>query len=119
MKRLALVLAALCVMCLSVTAFAADSPAKKLNLTNKSEVDIYTLYVSPTNAKQWEENLLQQNMLSNGDTVDVMISRTSANAEAWDVKVTDKQGNEMMWMSVPLNKAGQITLLPDGKFMAK
>ena len=74
--------------------------------------------LSPTNANDWEENLLKQETLPNGDKVDVEVSRTEK-AEAWDVKVTNKAGETMTWIGVPLNKAGQITLLPDGKYEAR
>ena len=43
------------------------------------------------------------------------MSRTEK-AEAWDIKVTNKAGETMTWVGVPLNKAGQITLLPDGQY---
>ena len=55
---------------------------------------------------------------ANGDKVDIEVSRTEK-AEAWDVKVTNKAGETMTWIGVPLNKAGQITLLPDGKYEAR
>ena len=59
--------------------------------------------------------MLKQGTLPNGDKVDVEVSRTE-NAEAWDIKVTNKAGETMTWIGVPLNKAGQITLLPDGQY---
>ena len=80
-----------------------------------AQYDIYTLYLSPTNANDWEENLLKEETLPNGDKVDLEVSRTEK-AEAWDIKVTNKAGETMTWVGVPLNKAGQITLLPDGQY---
>ena len=59
--------------------FAMD---KKINIFNGAQYDIYTLYLSPTNANDWEENLLKQETLPNGDKVDVEVSRTEK-AEAW------------------------------------
>lgn len=101
-------------------AFAGQAQAadKKINIFNGAEVDFYTLYLSPTNANAWQENLLEEKTLPNGDKAQIAFSRTE-NAEAWDVKVTDKDGNSMTWVGVPLNKAGDITLMPDGKYMAE
>lgn len=101
-------------------AFAGQAMAlqKKVNIFNGAEYDIYTLYLSPTNANQWEENLLKEETLPNGDKVDLEVSRTEK-AEAWDIKVTNKAGQSMTWIGVPLNKAGQITLLPNGQYNAQ
>ena len=111
MKRLIVALALVASLGMAGHALAMD---KKINIFNGAQYDIYTLYLSPTNANDWEENLLKQETLPNGDKVDVEVSRTEK-AEAWDVKVTNKAGETMTWIGVPLNKAGQITLLPAGK----
>ena len=112
MKRLIASLAAVAVLGMAGQALALE---KKINIFNGAQYDIYTLYLSPTNATAWEENVLTQGPLPNGDKVDVEVSRTE-NAEAWDIKVTNKAGETMTWIGVPLNKAGQITLLPDGQY---
>lgn len=112
MKRLIASLAAVAVLGMAGQALALE---KKINIFNGAQYDIYTLYLSPTNANAWEENVLRQGTLPNGDKVDVEVSRTE-NAEAWDIKVTNKAGETMTWIGVPLNKAGQITLLPDGQY---
>lgn len=112
MKRLIASLAAVAVIGMAGQALALQ---KKINIFNGAQYDIYTLYLSPTNANAWEENVLKEGTLPNGDKVDVEVSRTE-NAEAWDIKVTNKAGETMTWIGVPLNKAGQITLLPDGQY---
>ena len=112
MKRLIATLAVVDMLGMAGNALALE---KKINIFNGAEYDFYTLYLSPTNANDWEENLLKQETLPNGDTVDVQVSRTEK-AEAWDVKVTDKNGNSMTWVGLPLDKSGQITLLPDGQY---
>ena len=112
MKRIIASLAAVAVLGMPGQALALE---KKINIFNGAQYDIYTLYLSPTNANAWEENVLKQGTLPNGDKVDVEVSRTE-NAEAWDIKVTNKAGETMTWIGVPLNKAGQITLLPDGQY---
>ncbi len=112
MKRLVVALALAASLGMAGQALALE---KKVNIFNGAQYDIYTLYLSPTNANDWEENLLKVETLPNGDKVDVEISRTEK-AEAWDIKVTNKAGETASWIGVPLNKAGQITLLPDGKY---
>ena len=112
MKRLIAALALVASLGMAGQALALD---KKINIFNGAQYDIYTLYLSPTNANDWEENLLKEETLPNGDTVDLEVSRTEK-AEAWDIKVTNTAGETMTWVGVPLNKAGQITLLPDGQY---
>lgn len=113
MKRLIIVLSVVCVLSTAESVFALN---KKIDIMNGSQIDIYTLKVSPTNANQWEENLLQEETLKNGDKAMVEISRTE-NAEAWDITVTDKNGNESSWIGLPLDKTGNVTLLPDGQYL--
>lgn len=113
MKRLIIVLSVVCVLSTAESVFALN---KKIDIMNGSQTDIYTLKVSPTNANQWEENLLQEETLKNGDKAMVEISRTE-NAEAWDITVTDKNGNESSWIGLPLDKTGNVTLLPDGQYL--
>ncbi len=36
-----------------------------------------------------------------------------------EMTVTDKDGNSTTWVGVPVNASGQITLMPDGKYMTK
>lgn len=113
MKRLVFALALIASLGLAAQAFAAAG--KKINIFNGAQYDFYTLYLSPTNANDWEENVLKEGTLPNGNKYELEASRT-AKAEAWDIKVTNKAGETATWIGVPLNKAGQVTLLPDGQY---
>lgn len=115
MKRL---LTAFIVMGFLTLAGQAMAMDKKVNIFNGAQFDFYTLYLSPNNANAWQENLLEEKTLPNGDKAEIAVSRTE-NAEAWDIKVTDKDGNSTTWVGVPVNASGQITLMPDGKYMTK
>ena len=55
MKRLIAALALVASLGMAGQALALD---KKINIFNGAQYDIYTLYLSPTNANDWEENLL-------------------------------------------------------------
>ena len=78
MKRLIVALALVASLGMAGHALAMD---KKINIFNGAQYDIYTLYLSPTNANDWEENLLKQETLPNGDKVDVEVSRTEKRSE--------------------------------------
>ena len=119
MKRLMMVLAMVALLGLPGLCLAADGAAPgngTISVLNNANFDIYSVAVSPTNANQWETQQLSQKVLANGDTVDLMAAQTP-NAKAWDLQVTDKNGNSITWIGLPLNKAGQITLLPNGAYL--
>ncbi len=122
MKRLMMVFAMVALLSLPGLCLAADNAAQPqqnngtVSILNNANFDIYSVAVSPTNANQWEAQRLSQRVLANGDTVDLMAAQTP-NAKAWDLQVTDKNGNSITWIGLPLNNAGQITLLPDGAYL--
>ena len=119
MKRLMMVLAMVALLGLPGLCLAAGGAAPnsgKVNILNNANFDVYSVAVSPTNANQWETQQLSQRVLANGDTVDLMAAQTPK-AKAWDLQVTDKNGNSVTWIGLPLNNAGQITLLPDGAYL--
>src|SRR5258708_9887012 len=56
----------------SNTAAASDkTAAQDFTLINKTGVVIDKLYISPANADDWQENILGQEQLADGSTVDI------------------------------------------------
>lgn len=72
-------------------------------------------HLSPTNANDWGRKPAEAEPLPNDDRW-TLKSAIAEKAEPGDVKVTNKgRRSGMAWIGVPLNKASQITLLPDGE----
>jgi hypothetical protein len=60
-----------------------------LNLVNFTGTTLRAVYVSPSNSKGWEENVLGGDKLDDGDTVDIRFSSEDV-AALWDIRVEAK-----------------------------
>ena len=78
-------------------------------LTNATGVVIYNLYVSPHSSDEWGEDILGQDTLPSGQSVDITFSPRER-AAMWDLKVTDPEGNSITWMNLNLLRISHITL---------
>ena len=82
-------------------------------LVNKTGVDLHNLYISESKKDAWEEDVLGDEVLSNGDSVSVTFSGKSACQ--WDLLVRDKDGDSASWTDVNLCEYAKIVLQCDGK----
>jgi len=93
---------------------AAFSPAvvagdQDFTVDNATGVDIHQLYVSPHSTNDWEEDILGQDLLPDGDSVEITFSR-SERAAMWDLQVTDSDGNAIVWENLNLLEISNVTL---------
>ena len=70
-----------------------DTQVMKFNLTvvNHTGIDIYELYASETDTDDWEEDVLGDNILYNGNSMNVTFTIT-ANDLDWDFAIRDMDG---------------------------
>lgn len=94
------------------TAAPARSPGGglRLNLDNFTGSTLRAVYVSPSDSKGWEENVLGGDQLNDGDTVDIRFS-PEEDAVLWDIKVESTDGHYAEWKGLGLCGASRITLL--------
>lgn len=78
-------------------------------LHNRTGVDIKALYAAPNQSADWQDELLQGEMLLDGDDADITIPR-GGSVEKWDLKLMDRQGASLVWPSIDFSKASDITL---------
>ncbi len=98
---------------------ASQGGAQDFTLVNKTGVEIDKVFISPHDADDWEEDILGQDTLPDGQTVDVKFARDETSAK-WDVRIEDKQGNAIEWESLDLLKIAKVTLhYKDGKGTAE
>jgi hypothetical protein len=83
-------------------------------LHNQTGVEINSLFVSPHDSKDWEQDVLGQDTLANGDSVKVTFDDREKKAH-WDLKVTDKNGNSLEWDDLNLVEISELTLHWDAK----
>lgn len=82
-------------------------------LYNRTGVDIYAVYISPTGEESWEENVMDGDVLL--DEADILIAfPNAADAQYWDIRVEDDEGNFLYWEEIDLFSAYAVILNEDG-----
>ena len=103
-KRLFAMLFACAVI--SACAFAGD---QDFELVNNTGVVIDKLFVSPTGAGKWGEDVLGKDQLEDDQSVEIKF-HPSEEAEYWDLKIVDTEGNEVVWKKLKLTQIAKITI---------
>jgi hypothetical protein len=113
------VIIALSVVAMFVTATAfARSGQQDFMLHNATGVEIHELYVSPVSSDEWEEDVLGQDTLPNGDSVKITFDDRDKHVH-WDLKIVDGKGNSIEWNDLNLMEISDVTLhYKDGKAWA-
>lgn len=78
-----------------------DLPVK---IINKTGIDIYGLYLSPANSDDWGDDVLGDDILSNGRS-STMTLHLDKNALVWDMMMTDSEGNSVELYGLDVSKA--------------
>ena len=110
--KIALALATVA-MFITATAFARTGKQDFI-LHNQTGVEINSLYVSPHSTDDWEDDVLGEDTLANGDSVKITFDDRDKHVH-WDLKVTDKQGNSLEWYDLNLIEIEEVTLHWDAK----
>ncbi|MBD0371974.1 MAG: hypothetical protein ICV60_14125 [Pyrinomonadaceae bacterium] len=88
-------------------------------LVNQTGVEIDKLYISPHDSNDWQEDILGQDTLPSGQSVDIKFHRNEK-AAMWDLRIEDKQGNAIEWENLNLLEINKVTLFyKDGKGTAQ
>jgi hypothetical protein len=87
-----------------------DSTALNFALTNFTGTSFRALYLSPTSATGWEENVVAGSELKDGDTLDIKFDPKEKNVE-WDMRVEGVDGHYAEWKNVKLAGVSEITLV--------
>ena len=111
----ALCFSALLLLANRSTAFAGD---QDFTLVNKTGVEIHNVHVSPADKDEWGDDILGKDTLGDGDSVEIKF-HPQEEAEKWDLRVADKEGNAIEWSDLNLLKVSRVTLhYADGKATA-
>lgn len=94
-------------------------PKQDFTLVNQTGVEIDKVFISPHDSNEWEEDILGQDTLPNGQKVDIVFHR-SQKAAVWDLRIEDKEGASIEWENLNLLTIAKVTLhLKDGKATAE
>ncbi len=87
---------------------------QNFSLENRTGYKISEVYVSPGKASTWEEDVLGDGELANGETVAIRFSRSDKSCN-WDLKVVYDDGDTSEWEDFNLCKISTIRLFYDRK----
>ncbi|HYY58423.1 MAG TPA: hypothetical protein VE842_13905 [Pyrinomonadaceae bacterium] len=102
-------LVVVCALSMLLIPAAFTQGRQDFTLVNDTGVTINELFVSPHSSNEWEEDVLGQDQLADGESVNIHFSR-SEKAAKWDLKVTDKEGNSIEWADLNLLEISKVTL---------
>jgi hypothetical protein len=80
------------------------------SLNNWTGTAFQRLYLSPSSAPGWEENVLAGSELQDGDTLDIQFDPKEQNVE-WDLRVEGVDGHYAEWKNLKLSEASEVTLV--------
>jgi hypothetical protein len=103
---------------LFVLAMAAYAGDQDFTLVNETGVTIDEFYCSAVSTNDWEEDILGQDTLPDGESVDISFAHSEEECN-WDFKIKDEDGNEIFWRNVDLCEISTVTIhYEDGKAWA-
>ncbi len=94
----------------AVPAVTASQARQNFTLVNRTGYDIQEVYVSPGKAKSWEEDVLGDDELEDGDEQLIRFNRAEKTC-IWDLKVVySEDDSEAVWHDIDLCKITKITI---------
>ena len=74
---------------------------EKITVANSTGYTISEIYISPSTTTNWEEDVLDWDILTDGEEVEIDFRR-SENTCDWDMKVVYDDGEEAVWAGLDL-----------------
>ena len=105
-----------------IGAFAASPIAmageQDFTLVNHTGVEIHKLFTSPHSSDDWEEDVLGEDTLADGESFDISFPKREK-ATHWDLRVEDSKGNGITFENLNLKEISEVVLhYKDGKAWA-
>jgi hypothetical protein len=85
---------------------------QNFKLNNATGVEIYGVYVSPVDTTNWGSDIMGQDTLADGSSVNINFS-TELQQQYWDLMVTDSQGTQLIFKNLDLFSISEVTLKLD------
>ena len=101
-------------MAVAFTAGTAQAGDQDFTVVNKTGVEIHHLFVSPSSKNNWEEDILGEDTLPDGEELEIEFD-TEETAELWDIKIADGEKNSIVWTQLNLLQISKVTLIYDAE----
>lgn len=98
---------------------APSEGAKGFTLVNMTGAEIHALYITPSDSKDWQDDILGVDTLADGAKADITFTR-GEKVPSWDLRIEDAEGAYIEWADLKLSEAKKVTLhLKNGKATAE
>lgn len=98
---------------------SASAGEQDFTVFNETGVEIHRLYTSPHSSEYWDEDVLGEYTLPDGEGVEISFSPLE-DAAMWDLRVEDADGNYITWENLNLLRISAVTLYyEDGEAWAE
>lgn len=105
-----LLVAAAMLSCAFVASAQAQDAKQDFTLVNRTGYELKEVYVSPSKSDDWQDDVLGEDTLADGDHANIHFSR-SAKTCKWDLKVVYTEDNSSaVWSDIDLCKVEKITI---------
>ncbi|MCR5562476.1 MAG: hypothetical protein K6F46_03765 [Desulfovibrio sp.] len=94
----------------------AQAGEQDFKLINDSGRPVCDVYISPADATDWQEDLLEGDKycLSHGESINITFGRSLKGVKMWDLRVVDDKGNDSIYEGFNLMEVSNIKLLRNG-----
>jgi len=92
----------------SLKAFAQDY---YVDITNRTGYTIMYMYISPGDSKSWEEDVLGDEVIIDGDARRVTL--TGYNSPIFDIRLVDEDGDSYTFMAVDVTSYDIVVTIDD------
>jgi len=82
-----------------------------VDITNKTGFTIFYLHVSPGNAKSWQEDVLGNDVILDGDSMRVTL--TGYNSPIFDIRLVDEDNDSYTFWNVDVSRQDLVVTLDD------
>lgn len=98
-------------LCALFLAPAAVAGTQDFTLINETGVDVFELFISETRSDEWEEDVLGENVLLDGERLDVTFE--GRRACLWDMMANDEAGDSIAFQGINLCETSVVVLRCD------
>jgi hypothetical protein len=100
----------LCALAGATESASAQEAKQDFKLVNKTGYELKELYVSPSKAADWQDDVLGQATLSDGGSIDIKFHRANTTCK-WDLKVVySVDSSNAVWSDIDLCTVEKITI---------
>lgn len=96
----------------------SESIVFPLEVVNNTGVDIYKLYSSQAQTDDWEEDVLGEGILYDGESITINFKLFDESSLVWDFRIEDSDGNYINFYNIDFSgcdtNGGKLVLKYDG-----